>query len=282
MIVTYVGNWAHILRMLHESFATGVQTSASFRGTVYDGKLQVEAYNEISYCREKRCSWGKLVYQYLVSKGCNRNLISQSQKEMCFAPRFCAPPGLRHLKEACYIDLKSAYLQIYKHLTWDLTFCPNSLHYRKGNIELSDFPYNDNKFARNALVGLAVSSKKSYWLQGNVVYKPYHNNMYNPTLAGYIYGVLNYVAYNAINRFNAIYYNTDGGIFSLKDAEKFGAFLASNSMEFSKKEEGEVFVYSAGFYEFNKFTAKMPYRPTNTCKLMNPVISAFCFKNWRS
>lgn len=130
--------------------------------------------------------------------------------------------------EAVYIDLVGAYWQIYRYLMLDCCF-PRGL----GQLHLWPVAerLKDWKPARNSVIGIC-RSRQSVGFRGGTRYtlKPF-NQFLSPHLWATVMGVLNEVAYKAID-YGGIYVNTDGYILpTYSRAVEFGQFLTDFGLE---------------------------------------------------
>lgn len=146
--------------------------------------------------------------------------------------------------EISYIDIKSAYLQIYQYLY---------LH--------SDFPYKRQKYSlyelaqefkgregdkwkivRNAVLGITASTRNKWVCRDKVWYVPKRNKYLSPTLWAQMQGILNQIASNMID-LGAVWVNTDGYAFtSVQQYDKALQFLNERGIEVGDKGTGQGFI----------------------------------------
>jgi len=154
-----------------------------------------------------------------------------------------------------YIDLRSAYHQIYKHLWLDVCW-PAGLHGKYPLLNVAD-RLSIWKPARNAVIGLCRSrtvtgirgrSRKELWIT---------NRFLSPALWATVQDILHWVARVALD-FGAIYVNTDGYIlpFENEGLDPFMEFLIEAELSFRTRAQGEGHIRSWNCYRVGSYSTK--------------------------
>jgi len=143
-----------------------------------------------------------------------------------------------------YVDLNSAYHQIYKYLSLDIVWPRGQGGLLLNNVAERLAP---NKLARNSLVGISRSRK--LWLdtpQGTKEIN-FHNPFFNPNLWRTIQSILHEIATTAIKG-GCCYVSVDGYIFdNLINFTDFTEYLNGHRLSFkTKKGSG----YIRGFADY--------------------------------
>lgn len=165
-------------------------------------------------------------------------------------------PGGRTKGELVYIDLRSAYWQIYRYL-WLDTLWPRGI----GNIALAPVASALERWkpARNSVMGV-IRSKEIQTVQGSIIkWQPYHNPFLNPQLWHQVLSILHEVASYA--KFNgACYINTDGYIFrEWSNWARFVDMLESYKLEYRiHQSDGEILGWNS--YRIDGLKTTEPYK----------------------
>ena len=157
-----------------------------------------------------------------------------------------------------YIDLKSAYHQIYKHLWLDVSW-PCGLY---GGLPLCNVADRLKawKAARNAVVGLC-RSRTIVGVRGAARKElSVTNKFLSPALWGTVMDILHWVAREAL-ACGAIYINTDGYLFPMMGTEldPFLVFLMENGLLFETRAQGRGEIKSWNAYRIGPFKTA-PYK----------------------
>lgn len=160
--------------------------------------------------------------------------------------------------EMIYIDLRSAYHQIYKCLWLDTTY-PRGLY---GRFPLRDVAHalRDWKAARNGVVGI-VRSRFLVGFRGHErIEMQIRNKFLSPGLWATVQDTLHWIAHEAIER-GAVYVNTDGYLFPLEasDFEGFLSFLDDHSLRWKVRSQGFGVIKAWNSYKVGGFETA-PYR----------------------
>lgn len=135
-----------------------------------------------------------------------------------------------------YIDLKSAYWQIYR-LLWLDTSYPRGLYGRYPLFSLA-LKLANWKAARNAVIGIC-RSREIVGYRGHVRVKMSTRNKYlSPGLWATVVDILHWIAHQAL-AFGAVYVNTDGYLFdNLAGADDFMIWMAGQGLLFEVRSRG--------------------------------------------
>jgi hypothetical protein len=173
--------------------------------------------------------------------------------------------------EGVYIDVKSAYWQIVKTLGWDIDYCPN--RYIGKNSTMDDFPFPENKLARNCMVSCGLPGSINIWTGERLIVQKKKNKFVNLVLWQAVQDVLHGAASDAVAA-GAVYVYTDGYIVDRNKASAVYDALSSWGLEASEKYQGLCTVRNCGDYDIpghqskRKLTARTEafsnLRPTNT------------------
>jgi hypothetical protein len=169
-------------------------------------------------------------------------------------PLYCRPCIVR---DATYVDIKSAWYAIMMRVGWDVEFWPNRWLGR--GTPPYDFPLPDNKIARSALVSVARSSKIPTWEKGKIVYKPMYNAVENTHVYGLIACVLNGIASVAVDLFNAVYVASDGYIVPSNRAADLITYISDWGLIARAKAKGPAIVGGVGAYWVGDTHSKRPF-----------------------
>lgn len=240
--------WPDALRWLVEEKANGTGTTSTFRGVVHNEKIEIfDAETALA----DGTPAGTFIVQWLKEHGATRRPAANENRFFVAPPRF-ARPGAWH--DCFYIDIKAAYPSIYSRVAWDVNFMPQSFIVENGKISLAGLAASlkENKHARNAVVGIALSRHKTRWEDGRPRRVGALGGLFNPQLGWYCWAVLSWCALVA-EKLGAHYYNTDGAIFSSADAAlEYADFLERSGFDWSVKENGDCVVWGLNSYSFIK------------------------------
>lgn len=153
-----------------------------------------------------------------------------------------------------YIDIKSAYWQIYRKLWLDVAF-PCGY----GRLDLSPVAESlkDWKAARNAVVGISRSRQATGVKGLKTVNLSTVNPFLSPGLWATVQAILNALAFEA-ERFGAIYVATDGYIFPVwSNVWEFQEYLYNLGIDY-RQVSGDVNIKAFGAYRVNNKTT-LPY-----------------------
>lgn len=152
-------------------------------------------------------------------------------------------PGMYN-KEMCYVDLVAAYWSILSLVGWDVDYFPGILVRRSS---VCDFPYPEDKLARNSLVSLGLPGVGILYKDGKVILVP-HSWRVNVGLWSAIQDILNGVADDMVKRAGAVYVNTDGYIIPAENINVAYGIAEEWGLPIREKHRGRATVYGVGAY----------------------------------
>lgn len=163
-------------------------------------------------------------------------------------PLFCIPT--MRCANLFYFDIKGAYYSIYSKLPLEFWF--NGVRSLGGELRFGDFlpsDLRDYKLLRNCLVGCFRQTQSRRIRTGRVVIAHNFNALLSPYHWGFIAHLLHLIAQKAVD-LGAIYYNTDGAIFtSLEDGLKWTRFVENLGLVPDLKQHGVGYVLGIGRYK---------------------------------
>ena len=127
-------------------------------------------------------------------------------------PLYCVP--IEKSRDLWYFDIKAAYFEIYRKLTLDFWYHGNFPHF--GGLPFAEFlpaDLGDYKMCRNSLIGVMRVTQSTRVRGYQLVPIKSRNNVLSPSHWGFIAHLLHSIANLAVG-FGAVYYNTDGAIFT--------------------------------------------------------------------
>lgn len=161
------------------------------------------------------------------------------------------------------LDLHQAYHQLYSYMCLHSDWPTKRQKYPL--LPVAETLGNRTKATRNAVIGIAISTRNK-WCRGSTVwYVKKQNRFLSPTLWGQIQMILNEIAHKMIE-FGAVHVNTDGYVF-LNRREQFAGqrWLEDNQLDYSHFEgEGEILgistVFIPGIKEPGELNSSKPTR----------------------
>lgn len=159
--------------------------------------------------------------------------------------------------EMVYVDLKSAYHQIYSCL-WLDTCYPRAIY---GQYALKGVAHalKHWKAARNGVLGICRSRYLVGFRGHKRIEMQIKNKFLAPPLWATVQDTLDWIAAEAIER-GAIYVNTDGYLFPMTgDFEGFFDYLADHHLRYKIRAQGEGDVRGWNAYKVGSFET-MPYK----------------------
>lgn len=229
-------SWNRIIRRGRAEQWSGRQTSSTFR-TVRHGWWADET------ARLGDLPTGSVVVQWLVEKlHAGRNPGTRATEDIR-PPQYATPS----FYAGVYLDLKSAYWSVFRHLTWDCEFAPGG-YLALGKQWLADFPYAGDKLARNSVVGCAASRQILLWNNGLARPRRRRGGLWNPNLCGYVWAVLGAVAWRCWD-LGARYWNLDGAIVPWRYAEAAKMWSEEHGLNLREKSQyGFAHIKAVGAY----------------------------------
>lgn len=168
-----------------------------------------------------------------------REVVAKKRSHPLFAQ-----PGT--YEDMIYVDLRSAYWSIMQVVGWNVDYFPKK--WIAAGEELTDFPFPENKLARNCLVTTALPSNGQMWDGSNIVLVKSRKPFVNLVLWSCIMDVLHGVAWE-MRRLGAVYVHTDGYIISKTKEYLVDELFDSWGLPYSVKGEGRAVVHGAGDYD---------------------------------
>lgn len=173
-----------------------------------------------------------------------------------------ASPGIYPV--GYYVDIKEFYYCIYSKVTWDLFYRP-SFGIGEGRVDMSDIwhLYRPNKLLRNSVIGMSRKTTLAKLKSGKVVIEGYYNRLLNPMLYCLISDIAHALAGEAVNRFGAVYYNTDGAVFlNEKSANQWRMVCAEHGFQTSIKGQGATLINGCASYSVGSLGKARKYCPS--------------------
>lgn len=171
-----------------------------------------------------------------------------------------------HYRDMIYLDLKSAYWSILQVVGWDCEYFPD-LIVRGGDV--TDFPYPDNKIARNSLVSMCLPSSTFVWHNGRIKEMHMRKNV-NLSLWTLVQDVLAGIALELWN-LGAVYVNTDGYILPARLESQAIDLIGEWGLWAVTKHRGNCSVYGIGAYTIGSHVCKYGHRLNSATIDINPV-----------
>lgn len=187
------------------------------------------------------------------------NVQTELFKQRISAPLYVSP---HHYDSGYYVDIKSAYWQILQVVGWDADYYPG-VWLAKGK-PMDDFPFAENRLARNCLVTCGLPSEASVWdgdKQQFIRVKTF-NKQINLGIWKLVMDVLHCIAWDCIAA-GAIYAHTDGYICSGERVVAVQNAIQEWGLTSTIKRQGVTDVYGVGSYTIDRFGTKNPHIKTN-------------------
>jgi hypothetical protein len=155
-----------------------------------------------------------------------------------------------------YLDLKSAYWSIIKLVGWDAEYFEKWI---VRGTDMKDFPFSDNRIARNSLVtNFLPKSKTIAYLDGSLVAIPTGKRTINYGLWCLVMDVLHGIAWDMWHKFDAVYVNTDGYIIPEHHEENAIEYIRQRwGLDIGQKGRGIAQVWGVGVYDIGTHRAKV-------------------------
>lgn len=166
------------------------------------------------------------------------------------APGF-VDPGV--YPDMVYADVVSAYWSIMKLVGWDVDYYPENF-VLAGRAPL-DFPFPDNKLARNCLLSSAMLTTVEIWKNRSWSYHRRGSSLINYSLVALVMDVLNALAWDALEC-GAVYVATDGYIIPRDNLGKLSDRVTSYGLSLRTKYTGDAEITSIGGYRVGAYTSK--------------------------
>lgn len=176
---------------------------------------------------------------------CTTDQYNKCVKDRRNTPVFCYPCTLEH---GYYVDIKSAYWTICQAVGWDCNYNPGK--FLAAGASMHDFPFPDNKMARNCLVSVGLPGGMRFWNGSTLSFQKKPNRFVNLILWRLVCDVLNEVAFEC-REAGAVYGYTDGFIVDDKHLADVFDVLDSWNLPYSIKREGRAIVRAPADYEID-------------------------------
>lgn len=193
-----------------------------------------------------------LARDYLSIKYANRKInCTSDQWRNCVADRRQPPivsmPGI--YQNTSYLDLSGAFWQIIRAVGWDVNYNPGEL--LQSNSRMTDFPYPQNKIARNCLVSIGLPTPLRFWDGANGKFKTRNRNSRFVNLVAWrlVMDVLNGVAWDMV-KLGAVYVYTDGYILADDRIDQAYDILNSWGLQAKIQHNGNVHIVAPTNYCF--------------------------------
>lgn len=158
------------------------------------------------------------------------------------------------IEDAVYIDIRSAYWSILSIVGWDVDYFPGKWIGVRSSV--ADFPFKDDKLARNSLVSVGLPGTLRVWTGEKLSFVKRPNAFINMVLWALIHDVLHGVAADAVHA-GAVYVFTDGFI---APAERETAIIDAINrwgLPAGVKQRGRAVIRGVGNYDIGTHIAKM-------------------------
>lgn len=175
---------------------------------------------------------------------CTTDQWQKSVSDRRQPPIYCNPC---QLESAVYLDLSGAFWQIVRAVGWDVSYNPGK--FLTSNSRMTDFPYPQNKMARNCLVSVGLPAPMRMWTGTEIKFVKKPSKFVNLILWRLVMDVLNSVAADMIDA-GAVYVYTDGYILPYEKLDQAWSILESYGLEGRVKFEGEADVVTPACYAF--------------------------------
>lgn len=189
---------------------------------------------------------GEIVRDYLDWKYPRKLRCTKSQHAAITHPR--SFPRMAHkceLEHGVYIDLKSAWWSIVRAVGWDVDYFPGKFIGVSSNV--NDFPLQENKPARSALVTAGLSNPVRLWTGKRLIWKTTNNLHINYGLWAIVHDVLHGIA-SDMQEVGAVYVHTDGYILPGDRVGEALDVVSSWGLKCGIKGEGATKVFGVGVY----------------------------------
>lgn len=197
---------------------------------------------------------GDVTRDYLDFKYPKRLKATRAQKELITQHRsFPALANRTSLKDAVYVDLKSAYWSVILSVGWDVDYFPG--RWIGVSSSNADFPLSSNKPARSGLVTAGLSSPIRYWDGKTLRWKMGNNEHINYGLWAIVQDVLHGIAAE-VERAGAAYIHTDGYIVPRGKLSATMNIISDWGLKAGIKAEGPAEIYGVGIYSIGDSKTK--------------------------
>lgn len=150
------------------------------------------------------------------------------------------------------VDITACYASLYTRLTLDVTYRPETDPPLFG-LGRGVFPRAEEwvrtKGPRNAMFGTLLRPFTREWRHGKPVDEAFPNRYFAPDLAGVVFDACHAIAETAIERFGALSWAVDGGVFRPEEARQFIEWLdVTYGLTATVRGEGPGWLFGATSY----------------------------------
>lgn len=171
----------------------------------------------------------------------------------------CVDPEIRHqhqppiickpgeYRDMVYLDLKGAFWQIIRAVGWDVNYNPGK--YLAKGADMTDFPYPDNKLARNCLVSIGLPTPLRFWDGQKLGFRTRNSRFVNLIAWRLVQDVLNGVALD-MQSVGCVYTYTDCYIVPRSKLESAFEILDRWQLIADVRHDGDVKIVAPTCYAF--------------------------------
>lgn len=189
-------------------------------------------------------------------------------------PPYMAIRGI--YSDMVYIDLKSAYWSIMQIVGWGAEYHHDMIVRRH---PVNDFPYPNEKLARNSLATVALSGGGQMYKDGQFI-ETRGKRIVNDGLFYLINDILHCVAMDMLE-FNPVYINTDGFIIPAEHKDSaIDKILNHWGLLATERHAGIAHVYGVGSYRIGEHYTKRITRFRGSSRWINPKVPYRMLRKW--
>lgn len=218
-------------------------------------------YGAIAHTPADRAKW------YLKYKGLDkgRKRVTRGQYDATIKRKRSAPLFAKagRYPDMVYVDIVSAYWSIMKIVGWDVDYYPG--RWLGVSSDITDFPYADDKLARNCLASAGLMGNVRMWTGNKLVWVKTYNPNVNMMLWNFLQDVLHGIGTEMIRSCGAVYVHTDGYIIKKERLQTAFDIVQSWGLTASVRYEGGAVVRGAGDYDigWRKSRRRRPVKMTD-------------------
>lgn len=172
---------------------------------------------------------------------------AESYAQERFAPLYYRPMVARC---AHYVDLSGAFWWLMSVIGWNVDYLPG-VFLSPGRAPY-DFPFYNNKLARNCLVTAGLNNDLQIWTGHKIILQSTYNAHLNRGLYAAIMDILHLFGIAAVN-LGAKYVNTDGAILPDNRVAEYLGYLDRFGAPYRLQHSGETIVTGVGSYRIGDF-----------------------------
>ena len=205
---------------------------------------------------------------YLSYIGAARKAPWQLPAGMLTAPPKVFRPEFAESREWAYVDLRSAYWQLYHAASFDMSYGLGFMGRRltRGRVEFKRCEeWREDKLARNSVWGTIIADKMRVWSEGALEVIDVRGRFTAPHLALWVQHQLHAVCSDIMSSTSSPLWNDDGFLLPKGTEGEWIEYLAEHwQIEATVKEVGTGNVWGPGNYEWRESGRKVPRRPVDT------------------